>query len=284
MSNPKPVAAWLGCVMISLVFPQNVRGDEGWNARVEHLLLAPTISSDTVRNIFYFGNLPSSTEESGDIESELKYAQRLILGYEGSAGGGAQVRWFTFDQDLQYVGQVNEGPVVSLFGDANLDVDAIDAELSQRGEFGIWDLFVTAGARYSNLSLREQAINFEALSDIVWFGSTGFEFQGAGPTLSIAGERQIGNTGTSFFARGRSSLLFGDTELFSAFRSGGSYVSNDESLLVWELQLGSNIERRFETFDLLTGIFWEAQKWDSDNNTLGDIAFHGFGVTTGLRY
>lgn len=257
---------------------------QGWGAKVEHLFLAPKLSDNGVQNIFYFGDFPSSFEQSGSIDSQLGYAQRLILGYEGANGGGAQVRWFTFDQDVGYQGVLEEGPDIALSGGLNLDVDAIDTELTQRGRFTVWDWTATAGARYAKLSLRENEINFEDSADIVWFGSTGVQFEGVGPTMSVSGARDLGSSGASLFARARTSLLFGDTDLFSAFRQGGEYTNPDDSVLITELQLGTNYECRLQNFDVLTGIFWEAQKWDSDSDLLGDIGFHGFGLTTGVRY
>ncbi len=260
------------------------RAEEGWRATVDHLLLAPKLSSTGVGNIFYFDPLPSSSYQEGQVAAEVEYAQRLTLGYEGDRGGGAQVRWFTFDHSLPYTGNVQEAPPVFLLGSLNIDVDAIDAEFTQRGRFGIWDLQATAGARYARASIREEAINFEDLSDTIWFGPTGTKFEGAGPTLSVAGLRSVFVDGLQVFARGRTALLFGDTDLFSAFRSGGSYTVPDDFVQVWEIQMGTQLQRRFSRFDLNSGIFWEAQRWDSDSNLLGDLAFHGFGVQTGIGY
>ncbi len=260
------------------------RADQGWQAKVDLLLLAPKISETGVKNIFYYDGLASSSEESGNIESEIEFAQRVTLGYEGSGLGGAQIRWFTFDQELPYVGLVEESPPVSLSGGVNLDVDAIDAELTQRGSFGTWNWLATAGARYARLSLREQQINFEDLDDIVWFGSTGVQFEGAGPTVSVSGTRPVLADGFAIFGGARTALLYGDTDLFSAFRSGGVYSNPNDFVQVWEIQLGTQMNKRFESLDLLTAVFWEAQRWDSDSDLLGDIGFHGFGVQTGIQY
>ncbi|MCA9127638.1 MAG: hypothetical protein KDB22_11155 [Planctomycetales bacterium] len=273
----------LVCVLLPSLAPVS-QAAEGLTAEVEHLLLAPKLSDVGVQNIFYLEDLLNSVQEFGSITSDTSYAQRLVLAYEGDNAGGAQIRWFTFDQDLDYSGVVEETPIVNLTGGVNLDVDAIDAEFTQRGEFHVWNWFATAGARYARLALREDSINFEDLIDTIWFGSTGVEFEGVGPTASVRGQRHIGKSGFSLFGSGRMSLLFGDTERFSAFRAGGSYVNPNEMVQVWELQMGSRFERRLQNFDLLTGIFWEAQRWDSDSNLLGDLGFHGFGVNTGLRY
>lgn len=272
-------------VLVSLLANLNTtRADDGWQAQVDQLLLAPKISQVGVGNIFYYEDLANSSEEFGTLGSDLDYSQRVSVGYEGAQGGGAQIRWFSFDQDLQYTGQALETPPVTLVGSTNLDVDAIDVEFIQRGAFRVWDILGTAGVRYGRLSLREQDINFEDLIDTIWFGSTGVDFEGAGPTISLQGKRRIGTSGVSLFGNGRTALLFGDTERFSAFRTGGSYLNPDDVVQVWEVQVGSRFERSMDTIDLFGGIFWEAQRWDSESNLLGDLSFNGFGVTTGIRY
>lgn len=259
--------------------------DEGWYANIDMLFIAPKISDQGVTNIFYYGGIPSITRQGGSIESPLEFAQRVNLGYEGECGGGLRVRWFTFDNNVDYVGEVEEGgPPISLAGQINLDVDAIDSELTQRGNFQNWDWRVSGGARYARVSLREEDINFEDLSDIVWFGSTGVEFEGAGPTFSAEGNRPILFDGLSIFARARTALLFGETDVWSAFEGGGRYRVHNEFVQVWEFQLGLESEREYEWFDLVSGIFWEAQRWDSDSGFLGDLAFHGFGARLGIEY
>lgn len=268
---------------LSLFVVRGTHAEEGWQAQFEHLLLAPKLSEAGVQNIFYQDGF-SDTWAAGNVGSELEYAQRLMLGYEGGQGGGARIRWFTFDKGLSYTGAVWEVPMVELNGGVNLDVDAIDAELTQRGSFRFLNLLAGAGVRYGSVSLREEEINFEDLSDTVWFGSTGVEFAGAGPTLSLQATRDIGSSGLSLFGTGRTSLLFGETERFSAYRLGGSYVNSNEVVQVWEMQLGSQYNCSLEVADLFAGIFWEAQRWDSDSDLLGDLSLHGFGVSTGLRY
>lgn len=281
---------WLAitAVIVSCVSIQPApadQGDEGLYATIDLLFLSPKLSNTGIGNIFYYDNAPSIISQDGSVASELDFSQRLTLGYEGDQGGGAQVRWFTFDNTLDYVGTVDEGgPPILLSGGLNIDVDAIDAEIVQRGNFRVWDWIATAGARYARASVREEAINFEDLSDIIWFGSTGVQFEGAGPTVSVGGEREVIWEGFSIFARGRTALLYGDTTLWSAFRNGGVWTNHDDFVQAWELQLGVQMEHEYENVDCLMGIFWEAQRWDSDSQLLGDLGFHGFGVRTGFEY
>jgi len=267
----------------------SAQADEGLYAGVDLLFLAPKFNSINLPNVFY-GNgdgLANVQSTDGSINSDLDFAQRVIVGYEGDQGGGVQVRWFTFDNDVVYNGTIQHAVdgLVTVGGLLNIDVDAIDAEFTQRGQFKMWDWVATGGALYARVAIREDMVNeidFEGFSDAVWAGSTGVQFEGAGPTVSVQGSRPILIDELSFFSRARTALLYGDVEQFSAWRVGGLASIPNEFVQVWEIQTGLNLEREYDSFDLLLGIFWEAQIWDSE--LLGDLAFHGFGVRTGIMY
>lgn len=272
-------------VAILILVSPRLPAEEGFFADYEHLFLNSKISNQGTERIFYVGRFTSMTENEGNIESPLQYASRLSVGYEGAKGGGIQARWFSFSEDQTYTGRVREGgPWIDISGGTELNVEAVDLEFTQRGKFGVWDWLATGGVRYADLNLTEQQINFEILSDFAWAGDTGFEFEGAGPTFSLMGVRNLGRTGLSIFGRGRTALLFGDLEHASAFRSGGRYTVEDEFLQVWEFQLGTNYQVELGCAGFFGGIFWEAQRWDSDSDLFGDLAFHGFGVTSGIRF
>lgn len=258
--------------------------EEGIYSGVDLLFLAPKISNQGVVRLFYYGDTPSVTNENGSISSDLEFGQRVFLGYEGDGGGGVRVRWFTFDQDLDYVGEAENGVVIPLAGTLNLDVDAIDSELTQRGSFRNWQWQGSAGARWARVSLRENEINFEDIPDFAWAGSTGVEFSGAGPTFAVQGNRPILTEGFSIFGSARTALLYGDANVWSAFDSNGRYDIHNEFVQVWELQAGAQMVNEFDAFDFVSAIFWEAQRWDSDSGFLGDLGFHGFGAQAGIRY
>mgnify|MGYP002624683769 CR=1 FL=1 len=260
------------------------QAEEGLYSGVDLLFLSPKVSNQGVNRIFYYGDTPTVTNEDGTIGSDLEFAQRVYLGYEGADGGGVRVRGFTFVYYVDYVGSVENGTVISLAGSLNLDVDAIDAELTQNGAFRNWLWQGSAGVRWGRVSARENAIIFEDVPDFVCAGSTGVEFEGAGPTFALQGQRPFLYDGLSLFGRGRTALLFGDTDIWSAFNSNGRYTLENDFAQVWEWQLGAELECQFDAFDLVTAIFWEAQRWDSDSDYLGDLGFHGFGVRTGIEY
>lgn len=257
----------------------------GMYSGIDLLFLSPKLNSANVTDIFYYGDAPGGGEGFGSIDEPLEFAQRVFVGYQGEAGGGMQVRWFTFDNDLEYAGAWENGSEIPLNGDVNLDVDALDIELTQRGNFGIWNLWVTGGVRYGRLDLTEGAINFEDVPAFIYPGRTGTEFEGAGPTVSLQAARDVLWDGVSIFGNARTALLFGDTELSSAFFDESPLIVQNDCVQVWEFQFGTRVQRPVtEAMDLIVGIFWEAQRWDSDSNLLGDLAFHGFGTQVALLY
>ena len=265
-----------------------VRADEGLYASVDLLFLSPKLNAVNFNSIFYVGS-PVAQTADGQLNAPLEFCQRVIVGYEGDLGGGVQVRWFTFDQSAFFNGRGNDSVngVVPIDGDLGFDVDYIDAELTQRGNFRYWDWLATAGARYARVDIHEQIsdeFEWEDWGDALWFGLAGQEFEGAGPTMSVMGARPIFHPGFSIFGRARTALLFGEIEIDSPFMSnGGPLVINDVFAQVWELQAGMLWEHQFDACDLIGGFFWEAQRWDNDSN-IGEFALHGFGVNAGIIY
>ena len=269
---------------------QNANNQEGIYSGVDFLFLSPKISSAGVNQIFFPWGLSSAQSYAGNLDAPLNFAQRVFLGYQGDGGGDMQARWFTFDNNLDYFGEVDEaGPPRSLCEQTRWQIDAVALELLQRGNFANWNWMGTAGVRIADVSLREESINFEDLDEFVWGGSTGVKFQGAGPTLSVQGARPIITDGLSVFANARTALLFGDTNWWTAFPSnfgagGGRYTIHNDFAQVWEFQFGIQHTKHFEPCDVFSGIFWEAQRWESDSGYLGDLALHGFGCRAGIVF
>jgi len=275
-------AVLLGSSLLTVV----AQAEEGWHAGVDLLFLTPTISDVGAQKIFNYHAPATVLSAEGNFSNELDFATRMIVGYEGEQGGGMQVRWFSFDNTLNYTAIEDHGSgAVAISGGTNLDVDAIDGELTQRGLFRTWEWLATAGARYARVSLREDLqndIDWEQFADSVWSGSAGTQFEGAGPTVSVEGTRPIIWEGFSIFGRARTALLYGTSEQFRWYE--GRFKNHDEFVQVWEIQMGFEHEHEFEAFDLVTGFFWEAQRWESDSQFLGDLAFHGFGAHVGIEY
>ena len=265
------------------------QAEEGLYGSVDLLFLSPKLNAVGFNNIFYVESPAASQSLDGSADSELEFSQRVIVGYEGDQGGGFQVRWFTLNNDAGYTGTgvdtINGNlPVVGLL---NFDVDAIDAELTQRGKFRVWDWLATAGAHYARVDIHNSAngaFDWSGFGDAIWFALAGMEFEGAGPTVSVQGSREVIWEGFEFFGSARTALLYGDIELDSIYRAGGGpSVIHNIFAQVWEVQVGVRHEHEYDAFDLVCGIFWEAQRWENDSN-IGDFALHGFGVNTGFEY
>ena len=156
--------------------------------------------------------------------------------------------------------------------------------MTQRGDFGCWDWLVSGGLRYGEISINEPGIfGPSGIPAVVFVGPTGVEFDGIGPTFAAEAIRAVGCSGVSIFGRARTALLFGDVDLTTAFRTGGSVAIQDEFIQVWELQLGVEYAACIRGRQARVGVFWEAQRWDSESNVLGDIAFHGLGISAGFN-
>jgi hypothetical protein len=256
---------------------------------IDLLFLSPKISDQGFSDLFFpCCELPSTAHQDGTLGTELEFAQRVFVGYQGAGGGGVRVRWFTFDSELEYNGEwENGGAPLLLHGGLNIDVDYIDAELTQIGAFQTWTWLGSAGVRYGRAQIEEQDINFEDIPAAVFLDTTGMLFEGAGPTLSVEGARPILWSGFSIFANARTSLLFGDTDVATPFFDGptATFTVDNDFVQVWEFQIGT---RYFcpvsDGVDFFSGVFWEAQRWDSDSGFLGDLAFHGLGTQFGFLY
>jgi hypothetical protein len=261
----------------------------GMYAGVDLLFLSPKMSDQGLQDIFFFGELPESAVYDATTDAPLEFAQRLIVGYQGEGGGGARVRWFTFDNNVTFLGGwFNGGGPIVLEGELNIDVDYVDAELTQAGSFFNWTWVGSAGARYARAEISELSINFEDIPLADYLDDTFVHFEGAGPTVSVEGARPILFDGLSIFANARTSILFGNTELASPFYEGfesETFLIDNDFVQVWEIQAGTRYRCPVtDTIDAVGGIFWEAQRWDSDSGFLGDLAFHGLGAQFGFLF
>ncbi len=264
------------------------QAEEGLYAGVDLLFLSPKLNAVNFNNLFYNGS-PAVQTVDGALSAPLEFSQRVIVGYEGDQGGGVRVRWFTLDHTVGYsgLGEDSVNGTIAIAGNMNFDVDSIDAELTQRGNFRVWDWLASAGARYARVDIHEHfsdEFEWESFADAQWFGLAGMEFEGAGPTVSVQGSRPMIWEGFSVFGNARTALLFGEIELDTIYRTnGGPAVIPDVFAQVWEVQAGVEMVHEYDAVDLVCRIFWEAQRWENDSN-IGEFALHGFGVHTGLVY
>ncbi|MDA1053390.1 MAG: Lpg1974 family pore-forming outer membrane protein [Planctomycetota bacterium] len=135
------------------------------------------------------------------------------------------------------------------------------------------------------------------------YGRAGFSvggpetfFEGAGPTVAIEAQREVGSRGLYLVGNARSSMLIGKIHNPAdnlGFAFGGGSVAptvDDEITVVLENQLGVGWTRELRRADLDLRLLWETQFWMNDtfadefNGVGSNLAFSGLTVSTTLRY
>lgn len=272
-------------VVMSASLAAQSAADPGFFASVEAVLLAPKVQSDGFEYVFYEGVdfEALSVETQGSFDDSLQGGVRLVGGYEGCDGCGVQFRYFHFDQDIAYDGLWIGGTTIPVAGDVGLKAQALDAEVTQRGGLRSWDLVVSGGLRYGSVEYSQPPNFFNGIGAVVFNGATGLDFDGVGPTVALSAQRPMGY-GLSIIGRARTALLFGKIDHTPAFLST-PFTIEDEFVQVTEIQFGLGYEREMRCgHDLMLGVFWEAQRWDSDSNFLGDLGLHGLSMLAGIDF
>ena len=261
------------------------KADPGYYASAEYLLLAPKVNSTGFETLFYDGFDHHNIEVDGSFEDDLKSGFRVVLGKEACDGFGVQFRYFHFDQNVEYDGLWDNGIATTpVNGDTGIKVEAFDAELTQRGSFRSWDILVTGGLRYGKVEFDIPSNLFTGIGAVIFGGPTGSDFDGVGPTVSLSAQRPLGY-GLSVIGRARTALLFGDVDYVGAFLPNTYLTIEDEFVQVTELQFGLGYDRCLNCgANLNMGVFWEAQRWDSDSNYIGDLALHGLALMAGVNF
>ncbi|MCA9213606.1 MAG: hypothetical protein KDB27_11100 [Planctomycetales bacterium] len=219
----------------------------------------------------------------------LAFSMRFIAGYEGPGGLGFRARWWHFDDTTNGVGTVRFGATeFESQMSAQLELDAIDMELTQAGRFHNWEFLVSGGVRYGDVGSRIQST----------FGTperlfrTTSGFTGVGPVLGIGTERALRQwEGLAFVFNSRFSFLFGDYNVRNSSDLPNGVLMHEDLATVqdvmpnWELQIGAHWTRRMNsgaTFYL--GAFFEAQLWDwiSPGQINSDLGFWGPTFAVGI--
>ena len=280
---------WALAALLVLAPTPGARGDAGWSARVDALLLSPTISGQGFRRVFQ--EIPNGVYFDGQLEDGLEGGVRFVVAKENPSGFGVRFQYFDWENDPSatspnYVGNWENGVDLEFSGAVEIDVMAIDIEATQRAVFRAWDLVVSGGLRHGQVEISQPGDLFTGVSTFYGIRS-GVEFEGTGPTMALEAIRPLGQTNLSLVGRARTALLFGELDQMRTFGGGAAPTSpntTDDFVQVTELQFGVNYQRRIGRADASFGVFWEAQRWDSDSGALGDLALHGLSLQTGLAY
>lgn len=278
------MALRIGAIASLLLSVGVCQAKPGTHASVEWLLLAPKVNSTGFDQIFYDG-AAIGIETEGNLNAGLESGVRFIVGQESCDGLGVQFRYFHFENESGYSGTWDGGTPIAINGFIDVEVDALDFEVSQRASFCCWDLVVSGGLRYASAEISQGGGLFAGVPAVVFGGPTGVEFTGVGPTFALSAQRKIGCRGFSIIGNVRTALLFGDIDQRFAFRTPFTGTISDEFVQVTEMQFGLGYDRCLcSGKNLELAILWEAQRWDSDSNYLGDLALHGLSLKAGLSF
>lgn len=201
----------------------NFGGSTGLVAGFEMTFLKPHINA--AESIAIIPGLPLTEIE----DNEYNASPRFWLGYVGDSGLGWRIRWWEFNHTLngetfEIVG-IDDILVDSLGG---LEVEALDIEMTQEIDLGLWDMTVGGGVRYG----RTEHVTAQLYDDVLMAEfddlALASDFDGIGPTLFAEMRRPVGCNGFALVGNMRASLLFGEDKLAAGFDD------TDEGLLLVE--------------------------------------------------
>ena len=256
---------------------------------------------------------PSSQQisvENVEFDYDYQSSPRVWIGYQSPSQLGVRATWW------QLANQANEilrtpsatgfGSIIhpnfgdidisaitpneSMIANANLDVYAIDLEVTRSGDLGPGQILVGGGIRFAALEQNYTAHLLNSNSVVAGAIDYRQHVRGIGPTLSSSFSRALTRR-WSWFAAGRGSLLVGegqerldageDLDFVNPQRTSET-SSRDQLLPIWDLQLGSSMRLpNAGVFQPMIRGGWEASWWgDVGNNSGGasDLGFVGFFV------
>lgn len=209
---------------------------------------------------------------------------RYVLGYRGDSGLGVRARYWSYQHTFNYVppyqAQIAPPFTPAVFG---IRMEAIDTEVTLDRKLRHFDMQLSGGIRYGNLQYRSDVATL--------FGVGTVTFEGIGPTMSIGGRRNLGDSGVSLFGNLRGSLLFGGIRNNAPLVSMPAGDFSNEVMTIADHQMGIAWNRNLSStwqFEVRTA--WETQYWMS--STLSDdvygigsnLALTGPTISVELRY
>jgi hypothetical protein len=230
-------------------------------------------------------------------EYDFEFSPRVWGGYQFPGGLGVRARWWHFDGSGSGT-PLALGPIpaagllpapfdsFSLAGvsfSSSIDLDAIDFELSQEGQFHNWEFEVAGGVRYAEIDfVNSLELTLTLIDDtppntppdpnrvIPVAIAASSKFEGVGPTINFFARRPLGFwEGLSFVADARFAFLFGDTDVVLTttapipFPATTIATVSNHAVQVWELKVGADWTRTLANgAQLHLGAFLEGQVWD----------------------
>lgn len=258
----------------------------------------------TANPAIYTVNSAGTTFGLTDFHQHMSVAPLAWLGYTWDNGWGIRARWFQFDSNAQAglitdttvasvgiptLGTFTPSPGSVVSASSSLNMTVIDLEATSLWAVGRWTILASAGVRYAHFS---QNYQFSVADPI--FGltsaSSGNNFTGAGPTMSVELRRKMFDVDNSsapsagFFLYGsaRGSLLFGSSHQFAVtpfvIEDPNFFAGQATVISVAELEVGAEWacmvgRARLSVQAALTG-----QAWLGGNNSTAGIAAFEFGT------
>jgi Legionella pneumophila major outer membrane protein precursor len=213
------------------------------------------------------GSTPAFAAANGGrlIDNSFDTAIRYNIGYRGDNGVGVRGQYWQFDHAYDFLPP---------FGPAKLSIQAqaADFELTLDQRLRNWNLQVSSGIRYGQLRYFSDAAGA--------FGVGEASFEGIGPTVAIAADRKLGDSGFALYGNLRGAIMWGEMRNASMLLNMPRGPIRDENARTVENQLGVSWSTRMGesgTFQVRTA--WETQVWMND--TFADDVY-GIGSNLGL--
>jgi len=220
----------------------------------------------------------------------------IDLGYVGQNGLGFRVGYWDYSANSTAAFDPAGTSIVSAaaplglaFGptanpiraDATLAFHVWDFEATQQIVHDQWWWQVAGGIRYLHMSQGYNVTTSGAAGAVDDLASS-HRFSGAGPTLALKGQRQLGMSNFSLFGQARGSVVFGDNsqqaQLFSSSGTLGDSAAQASRSFVGmtELEIGVWYQRSFNRFTLVATGGLVGQYWSNVGNSANTDTFLAF--------
>jgi hypothetical protein len=341
-----PAAPTVPAVPLGSVHPSDSSWFNGLAAGGAFYYLKPYVNNNTAFVTTVAPGGPLSEVNSTSFHWDYKSAGAFWLGWSTPSGLGARARYFFFDQEATPAFVYNTttaapqttvnlpsgflplstggtafgspGTVLNsglgndvLTFQSNLQISAVDAEATYAWQGPRWQVLVSGGGRYLNLTQDYRAILTNTPPDLpvseLQVFSANRKFTGAGPVAGVQGNFRIGQSGLSVFGTARGSLLVGtlsETVLFSQTVSDPTGVippnipgtlaispsgtrTADHVLSVGEVEVGLQYElnlrgsRMFFRGAAVNQTYFDA---GSPSQSNGNLSLFGVQLSLGLNY
>lgn len=185
----------------------------------EHVFVKPYFS----RNIAFWNESAGIQSQFSSFDWNTIYSPRVFVGYEAPGGTGIRGRFWLFDADASFVRTESPGDNLgietnladngasieapgTLVGRHSIQAKVFDLEFTRHGDYRWGQLIASGGLRHATLKQSADWSETGGLGAIqLRHGFTGF-----GPTVAAEGSVPLFGSSLSFFAGGRTSLLFGN--------------------------------------------------------------------------